>query len=256
MPEERNFYEEAGFEMPVGVESVTAEGGFEYYKFPAGLYRAVFGKMRPLYRNADKKSCEPTDIGAKLYSFQNYLWVTQYLGTSTHPEKKDILIVKDSGIVIPEVQQMAELYYSNFISYLPEEQWREHKKFESFVIPGHEQHRIISPDPANPSKKKTNFKNFPFYYGMTVEFNLVLSAKGNPYMDSFKLITDAQRVPVDMMKALEVEVDARIQREIEARKAKKDEGYKPQSVETTDFTQFTGGDSASTSDGLDDFLNG
>lgn len=254
MPEERNFYQEAGFEMPV--ESVTAEGGFEYYKFAPGTYRAIFGKMRGLYKNSENKSCESTDMGAKLTSMQSYLWVIQYLGTSTHPEKKDLLVVSDAEIKIPQVQQAAELYYSNFISVLPQDQWREHKKFEKFIIPGHEHLRIISPDPANPSKKTTNFKHFPFYYGMIVEFNVIHSGKGSPYVDgAFKLVLDKPRVPTELVKKLETDVDSMIQREIEARKQKKDEGYKPQSVDTTDFSSFTGGQESPSDDGLDNFLN-
>ena len=64
MAEERNFYEETGFTMPEGVGAIPAEGGFDYYKHPSGTYRAIFGKMKALYKDPTGKSCEQTDIGA------------------------------------------------------------------------------------------------------------------------------------------------------------------------------------------------
>lgn len=257
MAEERNFYEETGFTMPEGVGAIPAEGGFDYYKHPSGTYRAIFGKMKALYKDPTGKSCEQTDIGASLYSFINYLWITQYLGTSTHPEKKDVLVVKGNEIIIPRVERTDELYFANFISYLPKDQWMVQKKFENFMIPGHEKLRIVHPDPSSPSRKMTNFNHFPHYYGFTVEFNLALSAKNNTYIDNIKLLTDKPKVTNEVVRELEINVDALIKNEIEARKAKKDEGYKPSAPpEVTDFSSFTTGSEAPSNDGLDEFLNG
>jgi len=254
MSEERNFYEEAGYEMPDNVEAVSGEGGFEYYKFPIGTYRMIFGKLKPLYRNINNESCDSTTPGARLTSFQNFLWATEYLGTSTNPNAKNILVVTDKEIQIPNNAQMAELYYSNFISYLPQDQWKEHKKFESFIIPGHENIRIISPDPNNPSKKITNFKYFPHYYGFYVEVNLVSSSKGNVYIDSMKFLADKPRVSPELLKQLENTVDMKIKMEIESRKNKNNEGYKPNTIDTDDVSSFMQ-DNSHDDDGLESFLN-
>ena len=214
----KDFYNELGYDMPEGVDAVKSES-FDYYRHPAGIYQVVFGRLNAKYKDLNNKKCEPETPGAYISHFTASLWIIKYLGTTNEPTNKPMIHIGEDSVTLPEVMQAAELYFPLLVAYTPKDQWKNHKLFQSFVLPGHENLRIIQQNPAKPTEKATNFKAFPAYYGMQCKLILKLGDKTQqPYADTVELLA-APRFTVESMHKLETQVQALIDREIADRKS-------------------------------------
>lgn len=222
-----DFWKDMDYEMPEGVQEVKSEGGFEYYQHQPGIYLTVFGKLKAKYKDLNGDKCDPDAPGAHLTHFTVPLWITKYLGTTSEPQSKEVLAVKEDKILIPQVEQAAMLYFPLVISYDPKQQWTVHAKFESFHIPGQDALSIVKVNPAKPTEKTTNFKAFPAYYGSQIKLILdnKKSKKNNTYADSLELLTTAPRIEGNIMNTLEEEVQKMIEKEIASRQS--DSDYTP-----------------------------
>lgn len=244
----KDMFKDMDYEMPEGVGDVKSEGGFEYYQHPLGIYMALVGRLKIGYKNLNNEKCEPDEPGAYISYFNLPLWITRFLGTTTTPENKSLLEPKDDKIIIPTVQQAAELYFNVYLSYAPKDQWSIHQKFSSFHLSGHENMSIVRQNPAKPTEKVTNFRAFPAYYGMQVKFVLdnAKSKTGKTYLGSVELLT-APRISGTAMNQLEQDVQMMIEKEIAARKSNNNDDYVAppppsadglfEDIDTGDFTQ-------------------
>jgi len=237
-----DFYEDLGYQLPDSVPEGIASESFEYFKQPVGIYRGLFGKLVAKYKDINGNRCEETADTAKLSHFINNLWVTEYLGTPASPVHKPILSVGQDMIHIPAgIGQVAELYFPLVISLDPKMQWSIQGKFESFMIQGHEELRIVKVNPAKMTEKITNFRAFPAYYGMQIEFILndvkKDGTKTSPYLASIKLI-NADKVAPELMNRLESDYLDLLKAEQDARKSKQGESFDAPPPPKSDFSDI------------------
>lgn len=218
----KDFYNELGYDLPEGVGEVKAES-FEYYRHPAGIYQAVFGRLNPKYKDLNGQKCEAETPGAYISHFTVPLWLLKFLGTSSAPTNKTLLQLGDGKIIVPEIGQAAELYFPLLIAYAPKDQWKNHKLFQSFTITGHDNFRVIAQNPNKPTEKITNFKAFPAYYGTQCKLVLELGAKTQqPYCSSLELL-QAPRIDTEIMHQLETDIQTIIDKEIADRQSSSNE---------------------------------
>ena len=214
-----DFYSTLGYELPSNiVDAVAGEASFQFYKHKAGFYKGFVGKLVPRYKDMEGKKCESTIPGATLSHFNLTLWLVKYLGTADRPEEVQIL---NPDLTIPE-GDLRKFYVSHVISILPKDQWRNHRTFDTFMIPNHENSKIVQPNPADPSTKVTLFKNFPFYYGLPVNLTIEESTKraDSTFVTSVTITDYSKRVPKDLMQSLEQQYETRLQIEMEERKSR------------------------------------
>jgi hypothetical protein len=199
-----DFYEDMDYQIPEEITPVKSEGGFDYYKHPAGIYLGFIGRLTVKYKDINGKNCDPEAMGAKPSHSVLAIWLTEYLGTSGTPKSAPILLPTSEKVQLPKDVQSAQLYFPFTLSFDPKFQWSIHQKFESFIIPGYENSRIVTVNPNRMTEKYTNFQAFKFYYGLPVKMNIELSAKGNTYVSSIKLTGGLEnRIPTNLMKQLE-----------------------------------------------------
>lgn len=183
-----DFEKELGYSLPDGIEDVKAEQT-EYYRHPAGIYKGVFGKLEPRYKNLDGKRCEPEEPGAYLSHFiakilllsyhkdKEVKKILSYHKSGTHMEKKPDMFIAPLGV------KPVELYFPLTISYSPKEQWRNIKLFEKFIV-----NNVKIVEVGNKQTEKViKFKNFPFFYGYGVDLVIAESKKGSTYAESLTL---------------------------------------------------------------------
>lgn len=223
------FFNIEGYEIPEEVGEVKAESSFEYYRHPIGTYMFIFGRLIPKYKDISGKKCEADDATAHMSHFIAQLWVTRFLKPGSQ-QAEDILKIEEKEIVIPNEKQAAELYYPLFISIEPSDQWRVHKMFESFNIPGYDQYKIVRQNPDKPTEKTTKFKNFPFYYGMQGKFILSnyrsKAGKESIIMSDIEIIAQMQKVDAGIMHKLELNIQDKMKEEFESRQSQND-NYTP-----------------------------
>lgn len=210
----KDFYEALGYALPDEVGEVKSEG-FEYYRHPVGIYTGLFGKLTAKYKDLNGDKCEPTTPGSYISHFIAQILITKFLGTSSAPENKSIIAPNSKGeFSLPSVNQAGELYYPLLISYDAKNQWKVHRLFEKFLIPGTE-FRIVKQNPSKPTEKITDFRAFPAFYGCPVKFIIEAGKKtGSPYCSNIELGDLSQRVGPEEMNKLELMIDKLIQREM------------------------------------------
>ena len=231
-----DFYEDLGYQLPEGIGEVKAES-FDYYNHPPGIYHGFIGRLTAKFKDMEGKKCGADVAGAKISHFILTLWITDYLGTAGKPERRpNITVVDDKAIIPSGINQVAELYFGLMISYEAKDQWKVHKQFQEFAIPGHDGLRIIKVDPSKPGTKVTNFQAFPFYYGMPVEFTLDSGKKtGSTYLSEIKLLK-SDKLPNAVVAGLEEDFNAILERERAARKQNQDgQVAPPPSVDVGDI---------------------
>lgn len=231
-----DFYEDLGYQLPSEVGEVKSES-FEYYKHEAGVYNGFIGKTTVKYKNLEGKKVEEGTAGARPSHLILSLWITEFLGTSQNPKNVPILSVGEDKIHIPAgIQQAAELYFPFMLSLDPKFQWAIQSKLQDFNIPGHDNLRLVKVNPAKMTEKITNFQALPYYYGMPIKFTLDIGEKkGGIYLSKIIQGDLAKRVQQNLIMSLEEDFNALIQREIDARKSKKDDGYIQNPPPSVDF---------------------
>lgn len=231
-----DFYEDMGYELPEEAKPIKSEG-FEYYKHPAGVYHGVFGKLIPKYKDINEKKCEPTDIGAHLSHYTATLWITEFLGNNIE-QKKKVVQFNGEDVTIPANTPSSHLYFPFMISTDPKWQWAIHQKFESWSLPGIENSKLVTVNPAKMTEKFTNVRAFPLYYGMPISFKIEIGEKkGSPYMASIKLMGDvSNRIPFELMGKLEGKFNSLLESE-RADRDKKDEVPNAEAPEA-DFSEM------------------
>ena len=234
-----DFYEDMGYSLPEEAQPIKSEG-FEYYKHPGGTYRGIMGKIIVKYKDINGKKCEPTDMGARLSHYINVLWITEYLGTSGNPKNAQILLPTAEKIQLPKGVPTAELYFPFMISTDPKWQWSIHQKFENFIIPGHEESRIVIVNPNKMTEKFTNVRAFPYYYGMPIQFDIEIGEKkGSSYLANIKLAGGVEsRIPLEKMAQLEKDFTELLERERTERENKPTESVPQAPAPEGDFSDI------------------
>lgn len=234
---------------PDGVPDQVESTSFEYYKVPRGLYDVVIGKMRFLYQDINGKKCtadEPTAVfkGQATIPF----WLLEWDGTADIPQKQNILGL---SLQIPANKPVNELYFPNFLSWKPEDQWKNLKAYADFHIEGIPESKVVIINPSKPTSKTVNFKALAkYYYGMKAKINVLWSAKDNPFLDTtYGIKLTGERMPLEKMTQFEVEIESKLAREKEERQQqqnqnKPSEYTPPADVEDTDFDSFINGENS------------
>lgn len=219
--QERDFYAEIGIEFPSDAPT-TAESTeqFEYYKHPAGLYKGFVGLLKPSYKDANGKRVDMGTPGALFSHYNLPFWITEFMGTTSVPMMEKLLVVAKDKILIP-TRPIAELHYNNFISADPTKQWTLKSAYGGWQIEGRPEYKLIMPSPTNPAKTITNFKGFLAYYGMYISFALTYKAaseKQSRYVDGKVELLSANRIPLNVLKTFEAEIDSAVEKERESRR--------------------------------------
>lgn len=240
-----------GYDIPDDIpQQVEGTGGYEYYKHPAGLYLGFCGKLNFKYIGPDKKPCSSDVSGAILSHAILPLWINQYHGTTINPVTEEIINLK--SLKLPD-RPLAECYYPVRVAFAPEEQWKNKNLFGAWFIQGNANLSIVGKHPSKPNLVLTNFKAFPAYYGVGVRFSIVVSDKGNTYIegkkDSIGLMLD-KRVPFDKMIEFEKLVDSKLEAERAEREANKAKPAQQEAPPETNFDELAD----SESDDLGDFV--
>jgi len=238
-------FEQDLWDIPSDVPSQVEAETKEWYRVPAGIYSATFGRINPKYKDMNGKGCDSDYPGAIFDHASIPLWLIETHGT---PEKPQQVAILGKDLQIPPVRKVQELYYPMFISWKKEDQWKNVALFNAFELPGVPESKVILTNPANPQKKIVNFKALPKYYGMVVRFNLVMSDKGNVFVDSksFPMTPTGERISLEKMKAFEEAINIKVEAERQERNANQSQSgggsYTPPA------------DSGEDSSNLDDFL--
>jgi len=209
-----DFYEQMGYELPPDMPNAVKEDKKEYYRHPGGIYHGFIGKIMLKYKTSDGKKVEAGTPGANLSHGILQIWITKYLGTA-HASVNVEIIKPDLTF---DKRPVAELYYPQLITFLPKEQWKNVKLFDKFTL-GTNESKVIRPNVDKPTIKETVFKNFAYYYGVPVKFEILISDKGNTYINSaIEIIEGAKRFSQQDMIALEREFERLLEAERESRK--------------------------------------
>ncbi|MHB8362886.1 MAG: hypothetical protein ACYDBX_04685 [Patescibacteria group bacterium] len=227
--------------LPNGIPEKMEARTVEYYKTPAGIYMAIIGRLQPKYKDINGKSCEEGTEGAVFSHCTIPWWLVEYLGTPSEPKHETIL---GMSLKLPD-RKIAELYYPLYVSWNPDDQWKNVNTFQNFELKDDKDSKVIIPNPAKPSMKIVNFKALPKYYGMPIRFAVTTSKAGNPYLDTknYPITIINDRISLEKMKVFEEEVNMKIQKERAEREADKQQTeYTPpadtQFEETNDLDGF------------------
>lgn len=226
--------------LPEGIPEQLEAETTSYYKVPAGIYIAVFGRLNPKYKDMNNKGCNADYPGATFSHCSIPLWLVETHGTSDKPIKQNIL---GMDLKIPTDRRVSELYYPLYVSWNPEDQWKNVQAFGSLELPNDKSSKIITPTPGKPQIKTVNFKALTKYYGIPVRFGILWSAKDSPYIDkNFPLSIVGDRIAPEKMKLFEEAINAKVEKERAERQSSGKE-YTPPS------------DDIEGSNDLDSFLN-
>lgn len=234
--QENDFYNAVGYELPPDVPKEIVSEGIEYYKHPAGIYIGFIGRLTAKYKDINGQRCDADLPGAKFDHYGLTRWIIRQLGTVSEPNAREVL---GNELVIPDGMQVAELYFPEYISVEPKQQWSLHKKFANFHIPGHPNLDIVKADVNKPSLKVTNFAAFPSYYGQVIKWNIVVSKKDNPYIEETSLIA-SERISTEKIIELEHKVTEIIEQQRVEREAKRNSEYSPSAPPDTSASDLVG----------------
>jgi hypothetical protein len=206
-------------DIPTNAPTEIVSVSREYYRHPVGTYLGVMGPFRYKFTDVEGKKCEPTDPGASLARIIERIYMVKYFGTPTEQTEKIIFPSFPSVEQIKEIKS-EQLYFAVNLETNPKYSWKAPKLFEDFVAPDvGEQSKLVVAS-SNPQVKQKVFKpeRLAFYNGCWVKLEIVAAKSGNAYLDTISLVNQP-RVNVPEMNALKVEMDKKIEAEIEARKA-------------------------------------
>uniref|UniRef100_A0A6H1ZKA2 Uncharacterized protein n=1 Tax=viral metagenome TaxID=1070528 RepID=A0A6H1ZKA2_9ZZZZ len=213
----------AGYELPDDLPGEVKNESFEYFRHPAGVYEGFIGKLVMKYKNANGDKVDATAPGAAISHTILNLWVKKYFGTSTAPVTETFL--SDALEINPNLP-LSSFYYPQMVTLVPQDQWKNIQLFETFKIPNNDKLRIIQINPQKPTEKYTVFKSFPAYYGCSISFEIVMSGKGNGFIQKITML-NKQWVPAQSILKLEQELSDLIQKDKAMRDSKDSGGYAP-----------------------------
>jgi len=252
MSKVNNFEVDLGYTLPDTAPSSANIEERAFYQHAAGNYVGFIGRLNAKYKDANGKRCNADTPGATFSHYMLPIWLTQFLGTPDAPTKEDILKLVDDNILIPN-RATRELYFNIYIPNDPKRLWTLKIMFGKWQFPEHPQYNIIVPNPSNPAANMVNFKGFPAYYGLPVNFNITFKAdseKKTRYIDSHIIVIDyTARLKKEILEKFENDINLKVKAEMDARNNNNSNEYAPPPPPEPNFDSM-----ADVEDGLDEFL--
>lgn len=159
-----------------GIESsdipeVVAETAKGYYEHKPGVYLGLIGKLKPVYKDFEGKKCEAKTPGAMLKYF-----MLQIIIKRNETTQQDYVINGQ----IADGEDYGKFMFQQYLSVDPKDQWK-YKKLLANLVSDDNNIKIVVGD----DKQYTiSYKNFPLFYGMSVNLTLEAGKKGGVFAQS------------------------------------------------------------------------
>ena len=192
---------------------------FERFKHVAGEYRGIFGKVKVYYKDVDGERCEKSAVGATRDFAMADIIITK------SPDGHGL----DANLKIPADASYGSLIYKQFVTLEEDGQWKNKALFEEFHIEDNPKMDVVQYGESfnsDPSDFSVDLSQLTYYLGMPITFNVSIGKKGSAYITGLfltnkKLTVDVFQKRVKFMDALYAELEALLDKENDAREARK-----------------------------------